>query len=114
MSCPCIRRVGIRNSVSHTITTGVTATRTGRTVTLAVHDAAVKLSDYWCTHAIGTLPAGWRPSREVSAPVAMAEMPTTARLSVDSSGVVSIKNMSGTAVPGSKRVYGCLTYICAI
>lgn len=80
---------------------------------IRVHDATVNLPDYWSSHTLGMLPVGWRPSQEVSAPLAMAELATTARLSVDSSGIVAVKNMSGTAKPGSRRVYGCLCYAAA-
>ena len=103
----------LRDSVSHTIAAGATAVMIGGVVMLRVHDATVNLPDYWSSHTLGTLPAGWRPSQEVSAPLAMAELATTARLSVDSSGKVAVKNMSGTAKPGSRRVYGCLCYTAA-
>lgn len=101
----------LRDSVSQTIATGVTAVKVGGIVMVRVHDAVVNLPDYWHTHELGALPEGWRPAQEVSTPIAMAEMPTTARLSAESSGRVTVKNMSGTAIPGSRRIYGCLTYM---
>lgn len=89
---------------------GVTAIKSGGVVTVSLVYAEVKLTDYWSTYNIGTLPVGWRPPCEVSAPIAMSEMPTTARLAVRNSGMVSVVNMSGTAIPKTRRVYGCLTY----
>lgn len=79
---------------------------------VSVHlDGSVTLSDYWSTVSIGTLPVGWRPSYDIAAPVSMDEMPTTARMRIDTDGNVMVGNASGTDIPGTKQVLASIAFV---
>lgn len=93
-----------------TICNGCVAVKLGFVVFVSI-DVNVVLSDYWSSATLGVLPPGFRPPVGISAPVAMTEMPTTARLAVLTDGTVKVANMSGTAIPGTRQVYATITFV---
>ena len=79
---------------------------------VSVHlDSSVTLSDYWSTVSIGTLPVGWRPAYDIAAPISMDEIPTTARMRIDTDGNVMVGNASGTEIPGTKQVLASIAFV---
>lgn len=79
---------------------------------VSVHiNGTAHLPDFWSSYKVGTLPKGWRPSKDVHGSLSVNDKVSTTALHVKPDGAVSVDAYSAGIIVGSRYATGTVTYM---